>query len=277
MSAIFGPIADIIALKRKDEGEALRAAAHYMEWCRSTEGQGHSELERGAKMRELLGTSMNKFRAFETVAETPEDKHLMHNAADYTDRWFQTDHIRFCCYYICGTKWDKGTKWEKHCGMCIRTDCWKQRFEDPLAAQQRWYCKNCNTRYAVKFGMLLEICTKELNGVWVARYARADYPKKEIQDIKAMAVERAVAMKGDTYSSAAELLRLLPKAEPLAEGLFTRRVDIGEGVYQAVGFTWGDLPGFEWNGIFSLLDDEMEAGVGSCDADIVIDDNIVET
>ena len=97
MTSFFAPMANILFLKNTDMEAAVNAAAKLQKWIEAggtfTEGGVPEGDEEAAKMGDTLEINFEetlyKQRAFADHA-TP---HLMRNAADYSDRWFQ-DAVR---------------------------------------------------------------------------------------------------------------------------------------------------------------------------------------
>ena len=139
--AVFAPIVDIIALKLIDQNAAFKAAEEYYRWCfTAMEGDPDEHLAKGAKLEEILEKHSSHYRAFKDIAKDDLERWQFHKAADYTDLWISGKDTRFVVYYRCGVKWNPNTPYEECCNTITRTDCWRQKHDDPLAKGQKWYC-----------------------------------------------------------------------------------------------------------------------------------------
>ena len=147
-----------------------------------------------------------------------------------------------------------------------RSDMWRQKEADPLAKGQRWYCRVCNAKYRPKFGMLIELMfpVKGQEDL-VPHYAKAAFPTKDIGDLKSMAVEKYMKVKGADVSTPEKLYAALPRVVPMDRETMFRpyqkgegydRKDDMEGVYKAIGYDIDTLPVFEWDQLYNLIGEE---------------------
>lgn len=73
------------------------------------------------------------------------------------------------------------------CNSLALIATWCKFHEDPLATEQRWYCKMCNTRCGTKWGLVLEMVLR--GEVYLLRLHLPDH---DIMDLKAMSVARVM-------------------------------------------------------------------------------------
>ena len=95
---------------------------------------------------------------------------------------------------------------------------------DPLAVKQRWYCKNCKSRYKTRFGVLIEF-----KGKGIAHYCYAELPPLHMYDAKGMMVERM----HPGIQTPENLYEAVPSLKPAAENLLVPTQH--EGHYKIVG------------------------------------------
>ena len=106
---------------------------------------------------------------------------------------------------------------------------WKRLHCDPSAKGQRWYCTVCHTRYKTTFGILCELWFARDAGTNIANYVLAEFPPWELQDAKAMMIERNFA---DATRTAEDLLAALPRTTPMDQGAFMQPVGTEAGAYK---------------------------------------------
>lgn len=111
----------------------------------------------------------------------PDQRDNLIRAADYTDEWITSGEgerkVAFRYDYICRANLPtQGGKCESATAWCA----WLRRHEDPVAAQQRWYCKLCGARYSTTFGVLVEFRMGRQ-----ARFVRAVFSPSWAQDLLA--------------------------------------------------------------------------------------------
>ncbi len=66
---------------------------------------------------------------------------------------------------------------------------WGRKFDDPLATKQRYYC-SCSRRFNATWGQIVEISRCTHGGSIERMYVRADVPSWDVEDIRAMSLER---------------------------------------------------------------------------------------
>ena len=59
------------------------------------------------------------------------------------------------------------------CGTMVISDMWDRRHEDPLAVNQRWYCKICTAKYKTTLGVICEMVHPRPQ---IAAYVLAEHP-----------------------------------------------------------------------------------------------------
>ena len=100
-------------------------------------------------------------------------------ATEYMDEWINVGNgaMYMRSWYLC------------ECGACLSSKSWVTLFpelqDNEWRKGQRYYCVFCNRRYRPKMGQLVE--TKLKSGIY---WALARMPPKEIEDLRAMAVEQ---------------------------------------------------------------------------------------
>ena len=78
----------------------------------------------------------------------------MRNAADYSDKWFDSPGSTFNVYYVCKA----GGAHE--CRTIIEAKAWhtwKNQMSGIREGKQRWYCKVCGTKYKTTWGVIVEL------------------------------------------------------------------------------------------------------------------------
>ena len=114
----------------------------------------------------------NRLLAFRDRGEHQEEYIVV---CTYADEWLTWAGYRFRSYYVCG------------CGCVCSSKMWTRKFPELAATKQRWYCVACSKRYKTTFGTLLELLNIQTNTV---TWMKGDVPSMDIEDIRAMALER---------------------------------------------------------------------------------------
>jgi hypothetical protein len=246
MRDFFGPMFAALAQKLTDEVNAVRAAKNYKKWVDNADGEVDDALK-GMKVDEELENACAVWRAFASFVNQGE----MCRAADYCDRWFEkANGEKFSTFYPC-----RGHTPE--CGALIPSETWARLHEDPEASGQRWYCNYCKhmwgqgTKYKTKWGVVVEMCCRRIDGTLQYMYCQAPFPQQGIQDAKLMMVEKQFALKDMT---AKELLAALPKIVPGSTSLIEEAVV--PNVFKFKNMEIKDLPMFDWNQLFNLVKDD---------------------
>jgi hypothetical protein len=236
MRAFFAPMLKILTLKAMDEDMALQAAKNYQAWVR--ENPGADDAEKGLMVDKGLDEAMNKWRGFHSKGEAQDAFCL---AADYADEWFSSLDKKLRVYYVC-----KSGGEEYPCNTLIASKDWRTLHDDPLATKQRWYCKECNAKYMVRFGVVIEL----LMGDDKLRYMQAELPPQGIMDAKFMTVE---GMSGHVQTPQ-ELYDKIKTVSPLAH-VNTIAPTKNAGHFKFVGAVqMGSMPSMEWEQLFNLVD-----------------------
>ena len=130
------------------------------------------------------------------------------------------------------------------CCTVIVNSLWDRLHDNPLATGQRYYCRQCGTRYLQKYGVMLEMLMKGQS-----MYARADFPPDSWQDVKALAVEERYAKGSDMNVD--YFLDNLPEVHPMGHEWMTAKA--GQlGVYRCDVETFTKLPLWQWDQLFHL-------------------------
>ena len=121
---------------------------------------------------------------------------------------------------------------------------------------QKWYC-HCGTKYNTTFGMVVEMIDHHQNPP-VGWYMRADFPEQDIKDMKTLLRYDRLKREGVTVMDPVELLKRLPKVEPLAQGTLFVPYEPGnpdwEGHFDLVDkLKWESLPKFSWTDLYAQV------------------------
>jgi hypothetical protein len=236
MKDFFAPMLKILAMKAMDEEMALLAAKEYQAWVK--ENPGANDAERGLMVDKRLDEAMSVWRSFHTKGEAAIAFSL---AADYADEWFANLDKKLRVYYVCRAGGEVYP-----CNTLIASKDWRTLHDDPLATKQRWYCKECNARYMVRFGVVIEL----LMGDDKLRYMKAELPPQGIMDAKFMSVE---GMSGHVQTPQ-ELYDKIKTVSPLAH-VNTIAPTKNEGHFKFVGdMKMETMPSMEWEQLFNLVD-----------------------
>jgi hypothetical protein len=236
MKNFFNPMLKILAAKAMDEEVALDAAKKYQAWVQ--ENPGSDDAERGVMVDRQLDEAMNKWRSFHSKGE---EQAAFCRAADYADEWFGNLEEKLRVYYVCKSG---GTEWP--CNTLISSKEWRTLHDDPMATKQRWYCKECNARYATRFGVVCELQM----GDGKLRYCQAELPPQGIMDAKFMSIEGIAG----AVQTPQELYDKIATVSPLA-CVSTIQQTQNKGYYKFVGeMTMDGLPKMEWEQLYNLVD-----------------------
>ena len=197
--------------------------------------------EKDAELADILEITFEetvyKERAF--VSYDPKARELMKNAADYSDQRFQRKdkNVAFHVYYVCKAG---ATLWP--CSALIESLAWDRLRADPAATKQRWYCKQCYSRYKAKYGVCVEIVMNNR-----AFYSLAELPPFDLQDAKLMMIEENY----QEHKTPEALLAALPRIKPLDRSAFLTPTQ-HDGHYKFDGEMLKTIPTFEWNQLYNL-------------------------
>ena len=136
-----------------------------------------------------------------------QDEYL--RACEYADEWVRWGGYRLRSYYKCS------------CGAVISSKTWKTKHADPMASKQKWYCLACGRKYATAMGQLVELLTPGNQLLWMY----ADIPNKDVEDIRALALEKE---KRDKVSSAADLYSQIASYAPATGHGVLRPATVGD-------------------------------------------------
>jgi hypothetical protein len=252
MKNFFGPMLQALSEKLVDEINALKAAKAFQQWSENSEAANDAEI--GLKVDEELEKATQVWRAFSNFANQAE----MCRAADYADKWYETNTgEKFTTFYCCRAH---GMGTENECGALIPSEVWGRLHEDPEASGQRWYCNLCQLlwrqqcKYKTKYGVVIEMRMKSAEGVLEYMYCWAELPPQGVQDTKCMMIEQQYALKPGI--TAKELLAALPRCRPECETLIEETA--AKDTYKFKNLQIKDLPVFAWNQLFNLVKSDVK-------------------
>ena len=158
--------------------------------------------------------------------------------------------MAFRVFYVCEAGLGAGfDNKPRKCNTLTGSSLRARLHDNPTQKGQKWYCPGCLARYKTTFGMVVEFV---VNGE--SLFLKADFPSKDMMDMKAMMVERAY---GGHCSTGAELLKLLPEVHPVGRELLVQlEVDAKgnpcRGSYKFPGKILKELPTFEWDTLYKI-------------------------
>ena len=243
LMTLFVPYATVIARKNTilhERSKLLENRKELLEELRAATDPG--EVERLCKVIEALdedvqGTEV--YMAFRERAKTAEEHARFVLAAEYADCWVELKDSAgnfvgslmtffWCCAGGAGNR----------CHTLTASKRWLQRFLDPLATKQRWYCPTlwCGAKYRAGRGMILEVS----DATGKPMHARCEVHPDAL-DLKAAFLEMEI-----NPETPEELFAKIPEVSPfLGEGSVWRKATASE-----------VTPGHSTEGVFKLLADE---------------------
>jgi hypothetical protein len=93
---------------------------------------------------------------------------------EHADEWINYAGYRIRSYFVC------------ICGVLVTSKLWPRLHEEIDSTGQRCYCPQCTRRYRAGFGQIVEILTPDATVL----YARAALPPKDIEDLRAVDLEK---------------------------------------------------------------------------------------
>ncbi len=183
------------------------------------------------------------------------DQHTYIAAASYSDQWWELKDPRdgsfmggCSSWYICKamTKSLDEPPWTPQpCLRIVASKDWDTKFADPLAPNQKWYCK-CAAKYMASWGQIVEFSrmnpqTRVMDKI----YLTSDVPSWDVEDIRAMDLEKRVRP-----SSAQELYEKVKQQKP-ATCEFIVKDEIGHLCIDGQE-VFDSLPEFKWRGIYNM-------------------------
>ena len=166
-------------------------------------------------------------------------------------------------YYMCNAN----KTWENPggCRGLIRSDRWTQLLtiaeeDEREGAGQRWYC-HCGARYMCAFGVCIEVIDHAASPPQ-AWYLQSPFPEQDIKDLKTMLRHSQLTKQGIVVTKPQDLLKYLPKVEPLAVGTVFAPYAEGNPTWERhyvlmEHLTWEDLPEFNWNELYMKAEEDL--------------------
>ena len=130
---------------------------------------------------------------------------------------------------------------------------WGRKFDDPLATKQRYYC-SCSRRFNATWGQIVEISRCTHGGSVERMYVRADVPSWDVEDIRAMSLERTL----DPANPRA-LYDQVRRVEPSVDDVIIKDTEGHKHVRDMA--TYVAMPVFRWVEIFNLAGVEAPLAV----------------
>ncbi len=189
---IFEPILEILKIKSQDMDRQLIVANEFKRWLDGKPPAGDSAesmqyLQEGDALEQALLYS-DLWRSF----SSKEDPDRWRRAADYSEQLVSGVAGAFNYYFIC--RGHDSTE-DSTCWRIVSSKKWTTFKEDPIAAQQRWYCTACGCRYLTNMGVLIEIYVKG-----IACYCIAEFPPSSILDARGLAIESRFQSDNETIA-----------------------------------------------------------------------------
>ena len=244
-----------------DESQEMEIALEGEQRRRAQELKSEAAVAVGDAKRELLEkvdkmeSHLNRIRAFKAEAKGDAATQLVfQKMADYSDQFFSGSQFTMNVYYVCKAR--KTHDNPNGCRGLIRADCWTQLLtieEEMKGGKQRWYC-HCGARYMTGFGVCVEMVDHEARPPQ-AWYLQAALPQADMKDLKTLLRYDKLKKQGIECLTPADLLKHLPKVEPLAQGDIFDKYCPGdpqwEGHFQLSSkLSWDDLPEFDWTDLY---------------------------
>ena len=215
----------------------------------STEARELMSQLRDVHERDELLAWQERCRNAETgVVDTDlQDRYIA--ASSYADEWVSSLFGHFRYWYIClaktGEDWLIEEEQQDTCRTVIKSKCWDTKFDDPLAAKQKWYCK-CHAKFNACWGVIIEMKFNSEKGL---RYYRAEVPDDHVKDALSMKHERDL---GNLVTTPEELYARMREVAPTVNSIIVC-VDEEKGHYRIPNADdLAKIPQWSWYDLFAL-------------------------
>lgn len=255
--SILGPFAEYVARKLMALKASRRGLVEYdivlHKFLASRDSNEQAELLKELDRLQAEQDALEKISAFALKDQVDQDK--LFRVAQYSDEWITLSPGRsFRSWYTC--MWDKSD--QGPCGTLMASKAWARKNKQVGMKGEKWYCVCCGVKYAIKFGMAVEVRDED-----VSTFLRAEVTDTIIEDVRAMSLEETLKP-SDHIDLWNQLEKVMPldraslfrdcNVTELTEGARTPETEAAcrEGLVMKVldPETWHSLPMIKWASIF---------------------------